>query len=71
MAINLRQKMSASHTLIIQDTNNDAMKRFMEEVKETTKSKGPGSDEMKVETAKDAREAAEKSVSRRKLQSAS
>jgi 3-hydroxyisobutyrate dehydrogenase len=63
MAMNLREKMPASHTLVIQDTNVDAMKRFVEEVRELTKSKGAASNSIKLEVANNAREVAEKSVS--------
>ncbi|EON61056.1 3-hydroxyisobutyrate dehydrogenase [Coniosporium apollinis CBS 100218] len=61
MAKNLRAKMPASNTLIILDVNSDAMKRFVEESKAAAKSSGAGADSMKVETAQNAREVAEKS----------
>ncbi|KAK5203042.1 hypothetical protein LTR41_011229 [Exophiala xenobiotica] len=62
MAMNLREKMPASHTLVIRDTNVDAMKRFVEEVREMTKSKGAASNSMKLEVANNAGEVAEKST---------
>ncbi len=59
MAMTLREKMPASHPLIIQDVNHDAVKRFQEEVR----SKGTGANSMKLQTADSAREVAERSVS--------
>lgn len=69
MAKNLRAKMPASNTLIILDVNSGAMKRFVEETKAAAKSSGAGADSMKVETAQNAREVAEKSVSENNIRS--
>lgn len=63
MAKNLRAKMPASYTLVILDVNSDATKRFVRETDEAVKSSGAGADSVKVETAQNAREVAEKSVS--------
>lgn len=63
MALNLRQKMPASHTLIVHDVNDQAIEGFVKEVEDFTKSKGTSAGTMKLETARNAREAAEKSVS--------
>lgn len=63
MAKNLRAKIPATDTLVIRDVNEDAMKRFMEEARETANSAGAAEDTYKVEIAGCAREVAEKSVS--------
>ncbi len=69
MAKNLRAKMPSSNTLVILDVNSDMMKRFVEEINAAAKSSGAGPDSMKVETAQNAREVAEKSVSGNNLRS--
>lgn len=63
MAKNLRAKIPATDTLVIRDVNEDAMKRFVEEARETAKGTGATEDAYKVEVAGCAREVAEKSVS--------
>jgi hypothetical protein len=60
MAMTLRQKMPSSHTLIVQDVNPHAVKRFIAEAKNKCQDEGP----MKIETAKTAREVAERAVRR-------
>ncbi|EYE96357.1 6-phosphogluconate dehydrogenase C-terminal domain-like protein [Aspergillus ruber CBS 135680] len=62
MAKNLRAKIPATDTLVIRDVNEDAMKRFMEEARETANSAGAAEDTYKVEIAGCAREVAEKST---------
>ena len=63
MAKNLRAKIPASDTLIVRDVNEDVMKRFAAEARETAQSNGAGANEAQVEIAQSAREVAEKSVS--------
>lgn len=63
MAKNLRAKIPASDTLIVRDVNEDVMKRFVAEARETAQSNGAGANEGQVEIAQSAREVAEKSVS--------
>jgi hypothetical protein len=56
MARNLQSKLPSSDTLLIQDINADATKRFMEEVKATSVG-------ATVEVASNVREVSESSVS--------
>ncbi|KAJ6148531.1 hypothetical protein N7497_010513 [Penicillium chrysogenum] len=62
MAKNLRAKIPASDTLIVRDVNEDVMKRFAAEARETAQSNGAGANEAQVEIAQSAREVAEKSI---------
>ena len=62
MANNLRAKIPASDTLIVRDVNEDVMKRFAAEARETAQSNGACPNECQVEIAQNAREVAEKSV---------
>lgn len=64
MAKNLRAKIPASDTLIVRDVNQDAMTRFVEESQEIARSSGAGAGVGRVEVAENAREVAEKSVSK-------
>lgn len=60
MAVNLRAKMPPSHNLIIMDVNDAAVTKFVTEVT----SGAAAVDSSKVQTAKSARQVAERSVSK-------
>ncbi|KAJ5431511.1 Dehydrogenase multihelical [Penicillium cf. griseofulvum] len=62
MAKNLRAKIPASDTLIVRDVNEESMKRFAAEARETAQSNGAGANQGRVEIAQSAREVAEKSI---------
>lgn len=64
MARNLRAKIPSTDTLIVRDVNEEAAKRFVAEAQETARNAGVSPDENQVQIAGDARELAEKSVSR-------